>query len=206
VGTSYSWLAIERHTYDASGRTDLAGEPDGRRGTSVRDGLKETLLGVLADPGHATRLAHMQATPSRAAHLDRIVEASLLLPEDVVELFPDRKITDPAWAVLSFVNPDAGASQPMPDAQPVFAGKVRSWSLRLLTAGDTRWIDINPYMFPATELPTRAILTALDDLAADGWKVIHVSEDRQIDDAANRSYVIAQRMLLARSIGVAPNS
>jgi hypothetical protein len=69
----------------------------------------------------------------------------------------------------------------------------------VITADEVTWIDIDPYAFPSDTLPTSAILATLDDLSADGWRPVHVSEDREVDDAANRSSVIAQRILLTRS-------
>lgn len=190
---------IARHTYD--------GAPKSTKRTigQVHD-LKKALSDVVAEAGHSTRRAHMRETPSRAAALNRIVEGKLLLREDAMRLFPDRKITDPAWEILRLFDPEVRAMPQPPNLSSSPPTKIKSWSLRLITSDETTWMDINPLAFPSRTFPTPAVLAALDDLSADGWKVVHVSEDREVDDAASQSYVIGQRILLARPIGDDPDS
>jgi hypothetical protein len=198
VSSLYGCLLIARHTYvvPAERRKE-------RRARSGGAGeVKTNLVTALAHPEDARHRAHTRPTPSRAAALDRVVEAGLLAAEDAAELFPDRRIADPAWEILRSLDPGAESFPPPPGASSPASSttKVRSWSLELLTAEETSSFDIDPRAFPATRLPTRAILAALEELAADGWQVVQVSEDREIDEAASRNYVVAQRILLTRPI------
>jgi hypothetical protein len=66
------------------------------------------------------------------------------------------------------------------------------------TDDSTRVFSIDPTVFRGAELPIAAILGALNELANEGWSVVHTSEDRGIDDSASRSFVVRQRFLLRR--------
>jgi hypothetical protein len=194
MAASYCYLAVEEHTYKLPvGERGQAGPPSGP------GLLKSALAALLGEPGYKEHLAHMKETPGRAEALERIVEAGALGADDAEALFPDRRITDDAWAILRRHDPDA---PPAPPPTPRAAGpefkEVRSWSLRILGAEDAAPIEIDPLAYPRRALPITAIVAALEELASDGWEVVHVSEDRGINDAADRSHVIAQRFLLAR--------
>jgi hypothetical protein len=195
MADSYCYLVIEQHPYGVPrDEQEMAEMPPGP------DSLVPALRAVLGEPGYATRLSHIRETPSRATALDRIVAAGFLEPDEAARLFPDGRITDRAWAILRPFDPEIG---PPPARRDPDRGSelktVRSWSLRILGPADPTPIDIDPLAFPDNTLPLTAIVAALEDLAADGWAVVEVSEDRGIDDAAGRSHVVAQRILLSRS-------
>ena len=76
--------------------------------------------------------------------------------------------------------------------------EVHSWGLSIQIAGKVEDVAVDPQRLPASDVPTTAILKELDRLGNDGWTVVHVSEDRAINDDASKSSVTCQRYLLSR--------
>lgn len=123
--------------------------------------------------------------------------------DDVVAQLVEKSVPDAVWWVLHGVNAGGGDRQPIPGfARETQTAKalVNSWSVSLRSAHDVTEIPLDPLMYPESNgLPIDLTLTTLDRLQTDGWSVVHVSEDRAIDDGASTSFVVRQRFLLHRA-------
>jgi hypothetical protein len=74
------------------------------------------------------------------------------------------------------------------------------WVADFLTACGAQELKFDPVRYRAVEFPIDAVVTLLDDLATDGWRLQHVSEDRRIDDNADASFVTCARHLMERDV------
>lgn len=100
--------------------------------------------------------------------------------------FPDGTdgVVDPAVA-HDYITEEFQARFPQPTAPAQFAdwretvqiAELRTWAGWLYQAGERMPVDIG---LPVAEFgyPVREVLGCLDRLAADGWQIVHVSEDR----------------------------
>ncbi|GAB3186853.1 hypothetical protein FHX75_111294 [Micromonospora palomenae] len=79
---------------------------------------------------------------------------------------------------------------------------VRSWSAGFVEDGRESEVDIGMPTAWSCGLPAKEIVQQLDLLAADGWKLVHVSEDRGIyrgADASTDSSPTTVRYMLQRT-------
>jgi hypothetical protein len=100
--------------------------------------------------------------------------------------FPDGTdgVADPEVA-HDYITEEFRARFPQPTAPAQFAdwretvqiGDLYTWAGWLYQGGERMPVDIG---LPAAEFgyPIREVLACLDRLAADGWRIVHVSEDR----------------------------
>lgn len=107
--------------------------------------------------------------------------------------FPDGTdgVVDPAVA-HDYITEEFQARFPPPTAPAQFAdwretvqiGELHTWASCLYQGGEQIPLDIG---LPAAEFgyPIREVLGCLDRLAADGWQIVHVSEDRVGHHAAD---------------------
>jgi hypothetical protein len=108
-----------------------------------------------------------------------------------------------------YVEQEFRAENPPPTVAAQFAdwrdtvrvAEIHTWVGRLFDGTQNLPVDIG---LPASQFgyPIREVLSCLDRLAADGWQVLHVSEDRghyPENDAAHESRVTTVRYLLSRS-------
>jgi hypothetical protein len=221
VRQSYAYLIVEQKLYVVEsepepGPVSESERDHGRacaRGTfpdQVRDALEESARQAGYSSVETMMLSPRTlalTTPTRAEHVRNLVAAGLLNEDDAAVQRLISAVPDAAWAILSAIDPARGASQavPWPDdgratrlSRAHMPGTVESWSLAVHKADAVVAIAVDPKRCPARVLPVPLILEALDSLGADGWTVVHVSEDRSINDAASTSFVVRQRFLLRR--------
>lgn len=206
----HAYLVVERHRYTSEPEAS-AGDPDAV-GSHFSARLRTILDTVARDEGYGSleRLLdsprhNVVAAPARGAHTRALVQASLLTNDGPVSVLCRGVVPDPIWAVLRGVEPAKGFSQNMPlpalrhRPQTNQSSSVDSWAVMLETAGTRRQLPLDPTTHPATRLPTAFVLDQLDRLASEErWSVLHLSEDRGIDDDASASFVLRQRYLLRR--------
>jgi hypothetical protein len=220
MSVSYGYLIVNRHTYKVprdlsppiSSDEPLPHLPDGQGfeerlrvvlDLAAQNAAYGSLQALLSSPRSRSRRA-----PARAQHVRELVDAGLLARDQAVERMLDGAVPDDAWEILRQVTTQGGGSQPLPAVRnprhaPVQSPRgttrsVPSWTLQFNHAGEITLIDIDPMLVPGDILPLAEITGALDHLAADGWKVLDVSEDRAVNDDASASFVIGQRYLLVR--------
>jgi hypothetical protein len=170
---------------------------------SVGYGTLERLMGSTRTLG--------RPTPSRAAHVRRLVEAGLVSEDESVSKMVGGAVPDAAWEILGAIHPDGGTGQPIPklssaSAEGADGTRVRrhgrrfvdSWSLALHAGDGVTPIAADSADHFKSTLPLGLIAKTLETLASEGWSVVQVSEDRAIDDAASTSRVVQQRFLLRR--------
>jgi len=136
-------------------------------------------------------------TPGRVAKLLRLVEMGFVSPADAQRLAPAGEVGDAAWKVI--LEAEQRTGEIGGDVEPVPELEVESvdrWAMRLQTATEDRDVCPDPLAYPTTSLPLQAIVGVLDELAGEGWRVVHVSEDRGVDAAGERTIVTSLRYLL----------
>jgi hypothetical protein len=75
------------------------------------------------------------------------------------------------------------------------------WEASWCDAGGTHKLDVD-LGSPVGGIPVQGLVTLLDRYGAEGWRVLHVSEDRGVyqgTDVPDESYVTRIRYLLVRS-------
>jgi len=137
-------------------------------------------------------------------HVQGLLDAGLLNDDAEISQMVNGAVPDPAWAILGTIHPGRGREQPIPEPEARAPSQARtrfvdSWSLSIHTGdGVTAPIDVDPTRVPGGALPVALIAQTLEALSSEGWTVVHVSEDRSIDDQASTSHVVRQRVLLSR--------
>lgn len=217
MATSYGYLIVEQHRYpmepaEKAGAESTADSTSaGTAGDSFADQLRNALDAAAKSAGYGSLERLMssvrvlgRSTPSRAEHVRSLVQAGLLKEDAEISQMMSGAVPDPAWALFHQVHPDRGRGQriPKPPARPASQGArdrvVDSWSLSVHASDGVTSIDIDPARTPGHELPVALIAKSLETLSVEGWAVVHVSEDRAIDDSASTSHVVRQRILLRR--------
>lgn len=125
--------------------------------------------------------------------------------------FPDgTESVAPPESVKDYIAEEFRSEHPPPTVAAQFAdwrdtvqiGEIRTWIGRLFNGTENLPLDMG---LPASQFgyPIREVLGCLDQLAADGWQVVHVSEDRGLGypegDAAHEPGVTTVRYLLSRT-------
>jgi len=211
MGAHYAYLVIERQRYptEVADRAPTLDSGDGR--AAAGDAFPHRLRAALdaaAESGGYGSLERLlgsvrvrgRSTPSRAAHVQGLLDAGLLSEDAEIAQMVRGAVPDLAWEVLGAVHPGRGPGQGIPEprrAQPK-TRFVDSWSLSVRAGDGVKTVDVDPAQTPGHELPIALIAQTLGSLATEGWEVIHVSEDRSIDDKASASRVDCQRILLRR--------
>ncbi len=123
--------------------------------------------------------------------------------------FPDgRESVVPPEAAKDYVAEEFRAGNPPPTVAAQFAdwrdtvqiAEMQTWIGRFFNGTENLPLDMG---LPASQFgfPIREVLSCLDRLAADGWHVVHVSEDRGLrypdGDATHESGVTTVRYLLS---------
>lgn len=215
----YAYLVVEPHEYRieipakrAAQRSAGDGAPARNRSFSAR--LEDALNAAARDAGYSSHTVLMRsvrtlqrATPARVDHVESLIRAGLIQQADADRLRLLRSVPDPAWAVISHIDPSSGDEQPIPAPSEVGQARssrkpthrvVPSWRLLLRDGRGEREIPLKPDRHPAHKLPLDPIAEALTSLAAEGWSLAHTSEDRRVDDHASESTVSRMRFLLTR--------
>jgi hypothetical protein len=218
VTVRYAYLLVERQRYpvDAPG---IAKAPtssgDARSATataddSFSDRLRDALDAVAKSAGYGSLKRLMgsvrvrgKSAPSRAAHVQGLLNAGLLDNDAEISQMVSGAVPDSTWEILREINPARGRGQRIPepatkDSSQAKTRFIDSWSLSLQAGDGVTPIDVDPARAPGSDLPLALIAQSLGALSAEGWTVLHVSEDRSIDDGASTSRVVRQRILLRR--------
>jgi hypothetical protein len=158
---------------------------------------------LLSDDAHRLSTFRARCAIRPAASKDEVV-----FPDGISELVASRtyeKAIADRYAQLSpqeaarQVVAHASTRRPPTDATPrpatLFKGSVLCWTVDVANAEPVDW---EPLQHTGRALPLAALLSVLDELAEDGWRIRHVSEDRAVDHDANASFVIEARYLLTR--------
>lgn len=217
MATSYAYLIVEQQRYpmEPAENARAASTPDskstGTAGDSFADQLRNALDAAAKSAGYGSLERLMssvrmrgRSTPSRAEHVRGLVQAGLLEEDAEISRMVSGAVPDAAWDVFREIHPDRGRGQripkppPRPPSQRAGGRVVDSWSLSVHASDGVTPIDIDPARTPGHELPVALIAKSLETLASEGWAVVHVSEDRAIDDSASTSHVVRQRILLCR--------
>ncbi len=97
-------------------------------------------------------------------------------------------------AAFRLMNPEPPRSSlPVPEAGATPAvSTIEAWSASLSTTGDTAFLGTEQ------EYPDAAVAARLSELEREGWSVTHVSEQREVQHADDRSTttITAVRLLL----------
>lgn len=211
----YAYLVIERQRYpsEVADKTPTPESTDTPE--AAQDAFPSQLRSALDNAARSAGYGSLErllgsvrernrSTPSRAAHVQGLLDAGLLNTDAQIVQMASGAVPDLAWEVLGVVHPGRGSSQQIPEpaqwawrSHPM-ARSIDSWSLSIRTGNSTKTVDVDPAQAPGHELPVALIVQTLDSLATEGWEVVHVSEDRSIDDKASASQVDRQRVLLRR--------
>ncbi|HJZ37126.1 MAG TPA: hypothetical protein VJ204_12730 [Solirubrobacterales bacterium] len=215
VTVHYAYLVVDRQRYEIHppGHTEVSGsgdEPAVAPDDSFPDRLRSALETAAKSAGYGSleRMTESvrwsgRSTPSHSAHLQSLVDAGLLNEDAEISRMVNGTVPAPAWEILHAIQPGGGRGQriPRPTTRPSRQAATRSvdsWSLSLRGDDGIRPIEVDPARTPGGELPVALIALTLEALSAEGWEVVHVSEDRSIDDEASISHVVRQRILLRR--------
>ncbi|HEX5375596.1 MAG TPA: hypothetical protein VFW48_05505 [Solirubrobacterales bacterium] len=206
----YAYLVVERQRYpieaDTPGSTVSASAVD----DSFRDRLRGALDTAAKSAGYGSleRLmgsvrVRSRSTPSRAVHVQGLLDAGLLNEDAEISQMVNGAVPDPAWEILGAIHPGRGREQwiPKPGTKAPSQAKTRfidSWSLSVHAGDGITPIDVDPIQAPGGALPVALIAQTLEELSSEGWAMVHISEDRSIDDRASASHVVRQRVLLRR--------
>jgi hypothetical protein len=212
----YAYLVVERKRYpiEAAGEANASGSANAKSAPTADDSFPDRLRSVLdaaakaAGYGSLDRLmgsvrVRNRSTPSRALHVQGLLNAGLLKEDAEISKMVNGAVPDPAWEILGAIHPGHGRGQriPEPGTKAPLQAKTRfidSWSLSVHADDGVTPIDVDPTRAPGSALPVALIAQTLEKLSSEGWAVVHISEDRSIDDQASASYVIRQRVLLRR--------
>jgi hypothetical protein len=209
VTVHYAYLVVERQRYaespgwrDAASSTQIGGSfPDRLRGAldaaakSAGYGSLERLLGSVR--------VWERPTPSRAERVQSLLDAGLLNEDAEISQMVNGAVPDSAWEILREIHAGSGRGQQIPEpatkaSSPAKTRSIDSWGLAVHTASGVMPIDVDLAQAPGHALPVALIAQTLETLSSEGWAVVHVSEDRSIDDQASASHVARQRLLLRR--------
>jgi hypothetical protein len=145
------------------------------------------------------------ATPARVERLRECLEQGLLSQEIALDLTKTGRITDSGWESISKLSPKTtragnAAEPPLkpPLTKPLKYENIVCWTAELQTTTGVSRLDFNPLRNKDRRFPSAAVAHALNELSDDGWRVIHVSEDRGVDQDASVNFVTATRFFLAR--------
>lgn len=212
----YAYLVIERQRYpvEPASEVNASGPDEAKTASAGGDQFPDRLRGALdaeakfAGYGSLERLmgsvrVRGRSTPSRAVHVQGLLDAGLLNEDDAISAMVNGAVPDPAWAILGTIDPGRGRDQPIPEPGTRPGSQVRkrfidSWSLSMHAGDGVTPIEVDPTQAPGGTLPVALIAQTLEALSSEGWAVAHVSEDRSIDDRASASHVVRQRLLLRR--------
>jgi hypothetical protein len=155
------------------------------------------------------KLADWQARTSIEFGKERLHDGGPRM--DVARIrFPDgtETVVTPESAE-EYVAEAFSAENPPPGVAAQFASwrdtiqiaELRTWAGRLFDRNENLPVDMG---LPSSQFgyPIREALSCLDRLSADGWRIVHVSEDRGIypeNDPSGESGVTTVRYLLSRS-------
>lgn len=211
----YAYFVVERQRYeiDAPGNAKAPGSGD-TPAAAPNDSFPDRLRGALdaaaksAGYGSLERLmgsvrVRGRSTPSRSAHVQSLLGAGLLNEDAEISQMVNGAVPDSAWEIFRAIQPAGGRGQRIPEPATKASSKAKtrlidSWSLSLRAGDGITPIDVDPARAPGRELPVALIAQTLEALSTEGWAVVHVSEDRSIDDRASASHVVRQRILLRR--------
>lgn len=204
----YAYLVIERQRspIGAMSDSDALGSADAMSASAAGDSFSNQLRGALdaaarsAGYGSLERLMESvrvrgRSTPSRTAHVRGLLDAGLLDEDAEISQMMNGAVPDPTWEILGAIHPDRGQGQRIPEVPS--QAKMR-WSLSLHAGDGVTPIDVDRTGTPGSALPIALIAQTLEALSSEGWAVVHISEDRSIDDQASASRVIGKRILLRR--------
>ncbi len=167
-------------------------------------------VGTTAPPelsgGGASDLAELACgTPVRGQALGRMVDGGVISAEQARKMIVGGRVTDEAWSVVAGLDPgprhvdeEAGGGGPR---SPGFASKIaraECWLAEFFTTSGSQPVDYDPVLHTGAAFPHHTVVRLLDELSRQGWKLIHISEDRRVDDQAQVSSVSAARYLLSR--------
>jgi hypothetical protein len=208
VTARYAYLVVEQQRYPsgaiASDPADAM--PASAAGDPFPGQLREALDAAADSAGYGSLKRLMgsvrvrgRSTPSRAAHVQGLLDAGLLNEDAEISQMVSGAVPDPAWEILGAIHPGRGQGQWIPEpgaeVKPRF---IDSWSLSVHAGDGVTPIDVDPARAPGSTLPVALIAKTLEALSSEGWAVVHISEDRSIDDQASASHVVRQRVLLRR--------
>jgi hypothetical protein len=164
----------------------------GARSGAVTTGLPLTGPSPAASGTRPENADHGQPTPSRMQTLDKLVAQGVLTKQAAEGLASDGRVRDHAWSLIK----DLASGQI--DPAGIMLTTLDRWTLAFQTAAGVSGLDFEPLQHQDTEPPYAAILKALDTLRHDSWRLVQVSEDREVDVEAERSFIVAIRYLLVR--------
>jgi hypothetical protein len=79
----------------------------------------------------------------------------------------------------------------------------RGWTAEFISGATKTPVDLTGVLWDTWGFPVATAMTLLDGLAAEGWRLLHVSEDHGLysgADAANEAYLTRTRYLLTRTM------
>jgi hypothetical protein len=137
------------------------------------------------------------ATPNRVDHLWTCLDRKLISHKAAFELVKTGRITDRGWEDLRDLLDNPDAPRRAPDLATRFK-MVLCWTAEFETSSGAREVAFDPLENRERGFPWTAVARLLDDVGNDGWRVVHVSEDRGVDDSADVSFLVAARFVLAQ--------
>ncbi len=141
-------------------------------------------------------------TPSRASVLGRMVANGVISRDVAINMIADGRVTERGWrAIKGGAFPKGVSPGARPHATEILTrqeGSYECWTADLLGAHDARELSLTPIL--SVEHALDAAVGLLEELARDGWRLQHVSEDRGITEHADKSFVIEARCLLEREV------
>ncbi|HET7484650.1 MAG TPA: hypothetical protein VFJ64_04665 [Solirubrobacterales bacterium] len=210
----YAYLAIEQRRYTRKASREAkwpglrAAPSKDDHGESFPDRLRGALDAAAEWAGYGSLESWLgvdvprRPTPSRAEHVQGLLDAGLLNGDAEVSQIVNGTVPDFAWEILREVHADGDQDQQIPDPAVMSSRSktpfIDSWSFALHTGDGVTPIEIDPAQAPGHALPVALITQTLEALSSEGWMVVHISEDRSIDDGASASHVVRQRVLLRR--------
>lgn len=192
MGTRYGVLAVTRQLLEVCELPDGTLTLDDHAATAAKQRAEDQKF---EEEEFNRNLARARAaTPDRVDRLWACLDQKLISHKAAFDLVRTGRITDQGWEAIQGLG---SRSRVAPDLETKFR-KISCWTAEFKAPAGAREVAFDPLGNRAGPFPWMAVTGVLNELGDDGWQVVHISEDRGVDDGADVSFLVAARFVLAR--------
>lgn len=191
MGALYGVLAVTRQLLEACELPDGTLTLDNHAATAAKQRAEDRKF---EEEEFNRNLARARAaTPDRVDRLWVCLDRKLISHKAAFDLVRTGRITDQGWEAIQGLLDNCVA----PDLETKFR-KISCWTAEFEAPAGARDVAFDPLDNRAGPFPWMAVTSVLNELGDDGWRVVHISEDRGVDDGADVSFLVAARFVLAQ--------